>query len=152
MTADEPFHIETEPASADVEALRQRLWEHNVASTGDSNGFELAIVLRGPDGALRAGLYGWTWGGWLEIDQFWVHPEDRGKGLGSRMLAAAEAEGRKRGCHTAALSTHTFQAPDFYRRHGYETHTTLDEYPPGHAKLFMRKRLLAPSSAHESRR
>ena len=39
------------------------------------------------------------------------------------------------------LSTHSFQAPRFYEKHGYERVAALDDYPLGHGQIFLRKRL-----------
>ena len=135
------FEIETDPNRRDVHALDVWMYELNVARTGIADGDELAIFLRDDDGAIRAGLYGWTWSGWLEIRTIWVREAERGHGLGSRMLAAAEEEGRLRGCHTAILETHSFQAPAFYRNRGYQAFAELDGYPTGYSKIFLKKSL-----------
>src|SRR3954447_6852211 len=135
--------IEADPSDKDIQELRHQLYRYNVASLDGLEGDTLAIFVRGPDGELQGGIYGWTWAGWLEINLLWVHEQQRGRGLGSRLLAAAEAEGQARGAHTALLDTHTFQAPAFYQQHGYEVYATVEGYPPGHSKLFFRKRLTA---------
>ena len=139
--SDEPLQIETDPSRRDVHALDHRLYAFNVAETGCTDGDELGIFVRDADGGLRGGLYGWTWGGWLEVRALWVREDERGRGLGSRLLAAAEEEGRRRGAHTAILETHSFQAPDFYARHGYVVYARHDGYPPGHSKLYLKKRI-----------
>jgi ribosomal protein S18 acetylase RimI-like enzyme len=146
--ADE-LRIETSVSNGDVQALRDSLNAYNMASVAGVEGEDLAIFVRGEDGALRGGLYGWTWGGYLEVNLLWVHESERRHGLGSQLLEAAEEEGRARGAHTAILDTHTFQAPDFYRRHGYEVYATVEGYPAGHDKLFFRKRLLPETSTTE---
>ena len=57
------------------------------------------------------------------------------------MLAAAEAEGTRRGCTAAVLYTISFQAPGFYERHGYRVFGTIDCAPPGTSRIFMSKNL-----------
>jgi len=49
----------------------------------------------------------------------WVRADSRKEGWGGRMLEAAENLARDRGCRQLLVSSFTFQAPDFYRRHGY---------------------------------
>jgi hypothetical protein len=51
----------------------------------------------------------------------------------------AEAYARSRGAGGATVETYSFQARPFYERLGYEVFSKLDEYPPGHAKFFLRK-------------
>ena len=53
----------------------------------------------------------------------------------------AEALAVERGAFAATLETHGFQAPDFCTRRGYSGFGRLDDYPPGHAKPFLCKRL-----------
>lgn len=44
-----------------------------------------------------AGLYGWTWAGCCEVNKLWVHERWRRRGLGTRLMRAAEAEARALG-------------------------------------------------------
>jgi len=84
------------------------------------------------------------WGsfGWLYIDQLWVSSEARGRGLGTRLLTLIEDEAITLGCMNAHLNTMSFQAPDFYRRNGYVVFGELEDFPKGHSRLFLRKRLV----------
>ena len=75
-----------------AERLDKEISAFNAAVTGHHDGRMLSVAVRGDDGDLLAGLYGWTWGGCGYIDLLWVHDDQRGSGLGAGLLAAAEAE------------------------------------------------------------
>ena len=127
-------------AEADSVALREAIHEFNFAATGYRDGRALSCFVR-DDGELLAGIDGFTWGGYARVDYLWVVDRLRGQGLGSRLLAAAEAEARRRGCATIVLDTHSFQAPDLYRSRGYtEIGTTIDT-PRGHSQTLFQKPL-----------
>ena len=123
------------------ERLDKEISEFNAAVTGHHDGRMLSVAVRGNDGDLRAGLYGWTWGGCGYIELLWVRGDQRGSGLGARLLAAAEAEIRRRGCDRVALSTHSFQAPDFYARFGYTECGRTPGYPHGYDDIHLVKQL-----------
>lgn len=135
--------IETEPIPADVKYLEDRINEYNFATTGVTDAETLALFERDADGQIVAGAYGWTWGGTCEVRFLWVAAGLRGKGRGRGLLAAAEAEAARRGCRQVVLSTHSFQAPEFYRKLGYTIIGQYDEYPRGHANYFLRKTIAA---------
>ena len=122
-------------------ALDEEISAFNAAVTGYHDGRLLSIAVRGTDNDLRAGLCGWTWGGCGYIDLLWVRYDQRGGGLGARLLAAAEAEIRRRGCDRVALSTHSFQAPGFYARLGYQECGRTPGYPHGHDDIHLVKQL-----------
>ena len=71
----------------------------------------------------------------------WIREDRRRQGLGARLLAAAESEARRRGCREMHLDTHTYQAPGFYRRLGYEEVGELPGWPNGARRVFFRKLL-----------
>jgi GNAT superfamily N-acetyltransferase len=123
--------------------LDQEINAFNAAVTGYYDARLLSIAARADDGDLHAGLYGWTWGGCGYVELLWVRDDQRGSGLGSRLLAAAEDEIRRRGCDRVALDTHSFQAPGFYARLGYQECGRTPGYPHGHDSIHLVKRLVA---------
>jgi GNAT superfamily N-acetyltransferase len=135
------IEITDEPRPDDVRYLDDRLYEFNAANTGIDDGRLLGIFARDPAGEIVGGLYGWTWGGSCEIKILWVHEAWRGQRLGIRLLERAESEARARGATQIVLDTHSFQAPQFYERFGFESVGAIADYPTGHEKIYMRKRL-----------
>jgi ribosomal protein S18 acetylase RimI-like enzyme len=59
--------------------------------------------------------------------------------VGSRLLHEFEERARGRGCDVFYLTTLSFQAPDFYRKHGYEVLAQISGYPNGIIKYLMQK-------------
>jgi ribosomal protein S18 acetylase RimI-like enzyme len=125
----------------EIQFLEDRIYDYNAAQTGIDDGRLLVIALRDDAGCLVAGLYGWTWGLCCEVKILWVHEQLRGGGVGTRLMAAAEVEARRRGAVQMVLSSHDFQAPDFYRRLGFEQVGQIEEYPAGHVSIILRKLL-----------
>ena len=121
--------------------LRAALYRFNVEATGVDDGELLVVELLDDAGERVAGLFGWTWGGTGFVDLLHVDAEHRGRGLGSRLLAAAEDEARGRGCRQMVLATHTFQAPAFYAARGYVEVGRVADYPVGHAQVHLAKSL-----------
>jgi GNAT superfamily N-acetyltransferase len=135
------LRVEATPAPHQIQYLEDRIYEFNSRATGITDGAWLSIFVRDDDGRIVAGIAGNTWGGGLEIRQFWVEETRRKRGLGTQLLEAAEEEARRRGCRQVLLMTFSFQAPAFYARRGYEVVAVVDDHPRGHTNVLMRKRL-----------
>jgi GNAT superfamily N-acetyltransferase len=107
----------------------------------------LAVLINDPEqDRLLGGLWGSTYWGWLYVELFFVSEALRGQGFGTRLLGAAEDEAIARGCRAALLDTFSFQARGFYERLGYSVFATLEDYPPGHRRHYLCKRLDAGSN------
>ncbi|MGB7097037.1 MAG: GNAT family N-acetyltransferase, partial [Anaerolineales bacterium] len=78
---------------------------------------------------------------WFYLDLMWIKDDLRGRGYGQRLLTLAEDEARQRGAKNAYLDTFSFQAPDFYKKYGYKVFGELQDFPPGHHRYFMTKKL-----------
>jgi ribosomal protein S18 acetylase RimI-like enzyme len=62
-------------------------------------------------------------------------------------MMAAEREATRRGCVQIVLSTHSFQAPEFYESLGYIRLAAIPNYPKGHENILYIKYLQSSSDA-----
>jgi GNAT superfamily N-acetyltransferase len=133
------IEIADEPKLDETEFIVQQLIQFNRRCAGEGSFRRLAVFLRDTDENLVGGLIGSTHWQWLYVDIFWIHESHRGGGYGTSLLAAAEQEAVKRGCQYAYLDTFSFQAPEFYQKHGYAVFGELPDFPAGHSRFFLRK-------------
>ena len=133
--------LEEPPRDQDVAALADGLNEHALPHTGVAGFKPLGILLRDDRGALVGGAYGYVNWNWLFINLVWLSESARGGGHGRRVMLALEQAARERGCTHAHLDTFSFQARPFYEKLGYEVFSTLDDYPLGHQRCFLKKAL-----------
>lgn len=123
------FRITDKIAKKDETEIFQGLLEYNLDRIEDKSPKDLGIYLENESGQKVAGLIGHTHGNWLTVKYLWVDKSMRGEGIGSKLLAQAESTAVERGCKYAFLDTFSFQAPVFYKKHGYKEVFSLDEYP-----------------------
>jgi len=111
-----------------------------VAGFGPRNELPFSIVARAGD-TVVGGLNGSTHWGWCYIRQLWVHADWRRGGLGHRLMAETEALARARNCTGLYVDTFDPGAASFYERAGFERFGRIEDFPPGHARTFLQKRL-----------
>ena len=125
-------------SALEIDALEDRLYEHNRAATGHADGRGLGFEAVDERGAPIGAIAGHTWGGVAEIAQLWVDPAHRGRGHGLALLDAALAEARSRGCRQVFVMSYDFQAPGLYERRGFERLIEIPGWPQGHVHVLLR--------------
>jgi ribosomal protein S18 acetylase RimI-like enzyme len=138
LSSENPNCEDSERALHEID---KGLTDFNRSQAPDPNAGPLLLVIRDEGGEILGGVRGRIAYGWLRIDVLWVAESLRGEGYGTMLLSAAEQAAGHRNCHSVHLDTHEFQAPDFYRAHGYEVFGELEDYPPGQRHYYFRKRL-----------
>jgi ribosomal protein S18 acetylase RimI-like enzyme len=121
--------------------LTARIYEFNARKTGHDDAKDYAIAVRNEQNDVVGGANGYTWGACCYVTNLWVAESLRGQGVGKSVLAAVEACARQRGCIQIILSSHTFQAPDFYKRHGFTELFRIPDYPKGHGDVWLSKQI-----------
>ncbi len=133
--------IEENPTACDLESFWQILIDYNRSKAGIAKHEKLNILLRDDEGKVMGGLNGVISRGWLFVENLAIKESHRSMGLGATLLKAAEEESIKRGCKAAYLDTFSFQALPFYQKQGYSIFGTLPDFPEGHSKYFLWKKL-----------
>jgi GNAT superfamily N-acetyltransferase len=141
MTTSPSITYEARPQPDDVAFIRAGLSAYNLQHAADDAFQPLTWFVRDSNGAVVGGLLGGAIWHWLYVEILWLSDALRGQGYGSRLLAEAEQTAVARGCVGSHLETMSFQALAFYTRHGYCVYGVLDNFPPGHQKYLLQKRL-----------
>jgi GNAT superfamily N-acetyltransferase len=134
--------VEQNPSGHDRQFIDEALGDYNAAFLQDNSYDYFGLLVRDETDAIRAGLIGNCYAGWLFINLLWVHGDLRRRGVGSGLIAEAERRAIEFGCHSAYVDTFSFQGPNFYPKFGYRVIGTID-YPPSHKRIFLQKRLIA---------
>jgi ribosomal protein S18 acetylase RimI-like enzyme len=140
MTTEVRISIEP-PAQADMNAVVMQLTEFNASKADGEMPNYLFIAARDDTGAIKGGLIGATYLGWLSIQVVSLDAALRGRGFGTRIMKLAEEEAIRRGCPRVFLETLSFQALSFYENNGYEVHRKLEGFPPGGTRYALIKML-----------
>jgi GNAT superfamily N-acetyltransferase len=142
MTGDAglTFALSRDPRAEDI--ITAGLAAYNRDTFGRVDTQTLDILVRDDkSGEIVGGLLGRTSLGLFFLDLFYLPAELRRGGLGSRIIARAEDEARRRGCTRAVVYTVTFQAPGFYEKHGYRRFGEIACPPDGATRIFLSKSL-----------
>jgi ribosomal protein S18 acetylase RimI-like enzyme len=120
-----------------------------VAGFGPREESPLSIIANA-GGSVAGGLNGSSHWGWCYIRHLWVQADWRHRGLGRRLLAEAEIQARARHCVGLYVDTFDPGAVLFYERAGFERFGRIEDFPLGHARTFLCRRLRPGGGSEES--
>ena len=139
--ADPEITVTDELDPADTAVITDGLRTHNSSEAGYLDYRPLAVAVRDrKTGNVVGGLPGRSEYGLVYVAWLFLPKDLRRARIGSRVLAVAEEEGRRRDCTRITLTTLSIEAPGFYLKQGYEVAATIDCDPPGLTRYYMMKK------------
>jgi GNAT superfamily N-acetyltransferase len=121
--------------------LHQRLVSFSANKAGAFHHRNIVLEARTRKNRLVGGLSGETQWQWLNVNMVWLDPAYRGKGWGTRLFKMTQAKALQRGCRHVVTRRYDFQAPDYFKKLGFQSYTRIKDYPKGHNFLFLTKNL-----------
>ncbi|MAU10079.1 MAG: hypothetical protein CL607_09680 [Anaerolineaceae bacterium] len=134
------FEVQTPPHAHVVQQMNDVFIEETTETVPLVNQ-KLAVFLRDDEGNVRGGLYGNVFWDWFDLRYLWIDEAYRGQGYTRQLFDVAEAELRERQAVGIVTDTADFQAPDVYKKLGFEVFATLADRPPGHTSYLIQKYL-----------
>jgi catechol 2,3-dioxygenase-like lactoylglutathione lyase family enzyme/GNAT superfamily N-acetyltransferase len=141
------FDDHDDPPPDDARVVDDGLEASNRAAAPLHEVRKLASFARDADGTVIGGAVGRTWGACCELQQLWVSPPLRGRGIARDLVRRFEARAATRGCTFFYLETWSFQAPGLYAKLGYRSTLAFDGYGPGLVKHVMAKTFVRGADA-----
>jgi GNAT superfamily N-acetyltransferase len=140
--AEPTLFLTDAPTDEAYRVINEGLAGHGVEQAGYWDATPIAVLARDSSSErILGGFLGRTSLGLLFIELAFLPNELRNRQLGTRMLRMTEDEAVRRGCRAGVLYTISFQAPQFYERHGWREFGRISCQPPGTSRVFMTKEL-----------
>jgi ribosomal protein S18 acetylase RimI-like enzyme len=102
------------------EKMRDDLVSYETSHGVDVNYKRFALVLSDDQNTTLGVLNAFTAFAEIYIDDMWVDSHYRGKGYGRKLIQALEDYFKGKGFNNINLVTNQFQAPEFYKKCGFE--------------------------------
>lgn len=128
--------------------LRQWLADQAQALIGQIASHGLRFAARDGIGNVLGGITGSVAHSVLTIHLLALAPEQRRRGIGSKLMRAIEDAAIALGCTAACVDTLEFEAPLFYQKQGYTLLGIVGDIP-GRRKYFLGKPLRAVAAEDE---
>ena len=138
---DPIFTLTSEPTPEERYLIIDPLIAFNEAQAGPRNTREFAFFVRSETNKLVGGLLGNTHFNHFFVSAIFVDQRFRSLGIGRELMRRAEELALEHKCDAIYLDTFDYQAPGFYKKLGFEVFGKLDDYPRGHQRFYLMKRI-----------
>lgn len=99
------------------------------------------LYLKDKDNFPKGALIGYFFRGALFISTLWISEKHRDKGYGTQLMGEAEHKAKEKRCGHIILNTHDFNAPEFYKKLGFEIAGSIPDFPKGNTHYYLFKKL-----------
>jgi len=130
----------------DFRIIRDRLYAYNDSRIDSADG-RFGVLIKDDSGATVGGLAAHWYYDWMFIELLFVPESLRGQDFGTSLMREAEHYARDKQFTGIWLDTFGFQARGFYEKLGYTVFGELPDYPAGHSRYFLSKRLDGAAAA-----
>ncbi|ABY43667.1 GNAT family N-acetyltransferase [Bacillus mycoides] len=123
----------------DSDYIREKVIEYNqkqLSNEEKTPSEKISFIVKNEKEEIVGGITAITFWHHLHIDFLWISEEYRYEGYGNKEEFTIKKE-----CRLINLNTFSFQAPNFYKKHGYKVIGVSEDYPKGHNHYYLEKRL-----------
>jgi ribosomal protein S18 acetylase RimI-like enzyme len=138
---DLTYTLQPEPTPEQQYRIIDPLIAYNEAQAGPRNKQDFAFFVKSETDEFVGGLLGFTHFNHFFVSALYVDQQFRKEGIGRELMARAETLALEQGCDAIYLDTFDYQAPGFYEKLGFKVFGKLEDYPPGHERLYLVKRI-----------
>ena len=133
--------IEEENPDKIKDALHLGIKDFNYHTFGQYELQPFAIYMQDAPGVIIAGAYGFKLAKHhtIRMEFVWVKEDLRHQGLGAKILHRVEDYARQLQFHFIQAMTLDFQAPEFYKKMGYQLLGNIPQWFCGHDAIFFSK-------------
>ncbi|HFK1762959.1 acetyltransferase [Bacillus wiedmannii] len=128
----------------DSDYIREKVIEYNQKHIADEEkkpSEKISFIVKNEKEEIVGGITAITFWHHVHVDFLWVSKDYRHEGYGSKLLKRIEEFAIEKECRLINLDTFSFQAPNFYKKHGYKVIGVSEDHPKGHNHYFLEKRL-----------